>query len=91
MPSSRYIIQIDLPTTANQNLDALAEELTGTGVELDRSYRPVCINPKLGRYVMRGMASPEARHAAERISGVQFFSDVPVHGAGKAAGFGPAN
>jgi hypothetical protein len=91
MPSSRYIIQIDLPTTANQNLDALAEELTGTGVELDRSYRPVCINPKLGRYVMRGTASPEARHAAERISGIQFFSDVPVQGAGKGAGFGPAN
>lgn len=91
MPSSRYIIQIDLPTTANQNLDALAEELTRTGIELDRSYRPVCINPKLGRYVMRGTASPEARHAAERISGVQFFSDAPVHGAGKAAGFGAAD
>jgi len=85
-----HIIQLDLPTTGSQDLDALAEELTRTGVELDRSYRPICINQKLRRYVMRGMASPEARHAAEHIGGVQFFSDAPVQGARKAARFGPA-
>ena len=90
MPSSRYIIQLDLPAAGRHGLEALAEKLAEAGVELDQSYRPVCINPKLQRYVLRGDANPEARRVAERIGGVEFFSDAPVEGARKAAGFGPA-
>jgi hypothetical protein len=70
-----FIIQVDRP---GQKLDmaAIRALLEGTNVQLDPSYGPIPINPKLGRYVVRGVATPEARAKAERIPGVRFFSDV---------------
>jgi hypothetical protein len=49
----------------------------GTGIELDEGYGPLLINPKLGRYVLRGLATRKARAKAERIDGVRFFGDTP--------------
>ncbi len=78
-PSTRYrcIIQIDRPS---QDLDmpAVLEMLQGTGVELDASYGPLLINPKLGRYVVRGSTTPDARGKAEQIPGVRFFAEAGV-------------
>ena len=48
----------------------------GVGVVLDPAYGPVPINPQLGRYVVRGTASPDARTRAEQIPGVRFFADA---------------
>lgn len=56
-------------------MTTVASLLEPLGIELDRSYGPVPINPSLGRYVVRGSASPEARAKAERL-GVSFFSDA---------------
>ena len=50
--------------------------LDGVGVVLDPAYGPVSINPQLGRYVVRGTASPDARTRAEQIPGVRFFADA---------------
>ena len=50
----------------------------GTGIELDYDYGLIMINPKLGRYVVRGSATPEAKAKAERLQGVRFFTDAKV-------------
>ncbi len=72
---TRFIIQVDRP---GQRLDmsTIRELLEGTGIELDGGYGPVLIDPKLGRYVVRGTATPEARSKAEQIPGIRFFSDT---------------
>lgn len=72
---TRFIIQVDRP---GQKLDmsAVHDLLEGTGIELDSSYGPVLIDPKLGRYVVRGTATPEARSKAEQIPGIRFFADT---------------
>jgi hypothetical protein len=72
-----FIIQVDRP---GQKLDlsAIRGLLEGTGVQLDSSYGPILINPKLGRYVVRGTATPEARTNAEQIPGIRFFTDAKV-------------
>lgn len=74
-PAGRFIIQIDRP---GETLDmpTVRDLLMDTGVELDETYGPFLINPKLGRYVVRGLASPEARARAEKVPGVLFFADA---------------
>ncbi|MCI0483846.1 MAG: hypothetical protein L0Y78_04620 [candidate division NC10 bacterium] len=57
-------------------MSTIRELLEGTGIELDGGYGPVLIDPKLGRYVVRGTATPEARSKAEQIPGIRFFSDT---------------
>ena len=70
-----FIIQIDRPGDA-LDIATVRDLLMDTGVELDESYGPFLINPKLGRYVVRGLASPEARAKAEQVPGVRFFADA---------------
>ena len=73
--STRYIIQVDRP---GERLDmaAIRALLDEAGVALDPSYGPIPLNPQLGRYVVRGIASPDARARAEQIPGVRFFADA---------------
>lgn len=56
--------------------------LKDTGVELDPAYGPICVNPQLGRYVVRGWASPQARAEAEKIPGVKFYADTRIRPTG---------
>jgi len=84
----QYIIQIDFNSatrSARGNKGAAAVEvsqlqrlLSGTGIELDASYRPVCINPQQQRFVVRGQATPDAKKRAERKlgEGIKFFTDA---------------
>lgn len=58
------------------DMAAIGALLESTGIELDAGYGPILVNPKLGRYVVRGVATPEARAKAERIPGIRFFADV---------------
>src|SRR6266702_2195645 len=73
--AERYIIQVERP---GERIDmaAIRVLLGDTGVELDSDYGPVPVNPKLGRYVVRGLASPDARgHGARRRgAGVGFVN-----------------
>ncbi len=70
-----YVIQVERP---GERIDmrAIRALLGGAGVELDPSYGPILIDPQRGRYVVRGVASPDARVSAERIPGVRFFADT---------------
>jgi hypothetical protein len=72
---TRYIIQVDRPGE-RVDMASIRALLDGVGVTLDADYGPVPVNPQLGRYVVRGTASPDARARAEQIPGVRFFSDT---------------
>lgn len=85
LESQRYIIQIDLPPaasskTARVNVATLQRALAGTGIQLDPSYAPVCINPQQQRFVVRGLATTAAKQRAEKKLGpvVKFFADGRV-------------
>ncbi len=71
----RFIIQIERP---GEQLDMakIRTLLDGTGVQIDSQYGPILINSKLGRYIVRGTASTQARAKAEQISGIRFFADT---------------
>ena len=65
-PSTRYIIQVDRPGE-RVDMATIRALLDGVGVAVDPDYGPVAINPKLGRYVVRGVASPDAREGPSRF------------------------
>src|SRR6266852_4923631 len=58
--ATRYIIQVDRPGE-RVDMPTIRALLDGVGVTVDPDYGPVPINPQLGRYVVRGSASPGAR------------------------------
>lgn len=73
----RFLIQMDLPGQA-LDIERAVALLEPRGVELDRSYGPICIDPAMGRYVVRGTATDAARQLVEQIPGVQLFRDSPI-------------
>ena len=76
-PLNRYIIQIERPGK-KIGMDEARSLLEPLGVEVDPSYGPIPVNPKLGHYVVRGMATEEARERAQQLEGVKFFGDVKI-------------
>lgn len=78
---SRYVIQLERPGE-RVDMEFVRALLRDTGVELDAAYGPIPLNPNLGRFVVRGVASPEARARAERIPGIRFFADARQEPAG---------
>jgi len=73
----QFIIQIE---KANSKLDLIdiKEILNDTGVKLDDNYGPYCVNPKLGRYVVRGRANTETQKKLRNIPGVKIFLDKKI-------------
>jgi hypothetical protein len=79
---TQVIIQVEQPGR-KLDMPAVRSLLEDTGVELDGNYGPILVNDKLGRYVVRGKATSEARAKAEQIPGVRFFADIqqkPISG-----------
>ncbi len=74
---SQVIVQVDRPGQ-KMDMSAMQRLLAGTGLRLDETYGPILINPQLGRYVVRGTVTPEARARIEQIAGVRLFSDSKV-------------
>jgi len=75
--TQRYMIQVERPQEKldMQKIAALLEPLD---IRLDPDYGPINVNPKLGRYIVRGSATEAAREKAEQIEGVRFFRDAKV-------------
>jgi hypothetical protein len=73
----QFIIQIE---KANSKLDLIdiKEILNDTGVKLDDNYGPYCVNPKLGRYVVRGTANTETQKKLRNIPGIKIFLDKKI-------------
>src|SRR5439155_20286897 len=70
------------------DMAAIRALLDEAGVALDPDYGPISINPKVGRYVVRGLASTDARARAEQIPGVRFFADALQEPASSRGGGG---
>ena len=75
--SAFIIIQIERPGETLAMDDAVSM-LAGTGLELDRSYGPIPVNPSLGRFVVRGSGDSGARARAAAIPGVTLFADPRI-------------
>ncbi len=73
--TARFLIQIESPAR-KLDMPGVKEMLAETGVEVDEGYGPILVNPGLGRYVVRGAASREARAKAEALPGIRFFADA---------------
>lgn len=73
----RFLIQIER-REAPLSIEVARSMLEPTGVKVDIDYGPILVNRKLGRYVVRGIATPEAKSKAEKLDGVRFFSDGQV-------------
>lgn len=74
----QFIIQIEKPNS-KLDLKDIKEILNDSGVQLDDTYGPYCVNPKLGRYVVKGTANTEAQNKLRNIPGVKIFSDKKIH------------
>ena len=77
LPEDRLIIQIEKPNLKLTLMD-IKEILYNTGVNLDENYGPYCVNPKLGRYVVRGTANAESQKKLRRIPGITLFLDKKI-------------
>lgn len=77
MELQRFILQVESPGD-KPTLAAIEERLRGTGIKLDAGYGPIAVNPRLGRYVVRGSGTPRAKARARRIPGITLFADSKV-------------
>ncbi len=82
--TSRYLIQIERPGKS-VSMDEARSLLEPLGVTLDPTYGPIPVNPRLGRYVVRGTATEETREKARELEGVKFFGDVKISGTPKTS------
>ena len=73
----RIIIQCDLQDE-NAKLSTVDEKFKGTGLNLDKNYGPILINPKLHRYVVRGFVDQNTKAKISKLTGVKVFSDSKV-------------
>lgn len=73
----QFMIEIERPGE-KLDMSVIIKMLESTGVKLDTSYGPFCINPKLGRFLVRGEASPEAQERVKKIPGVRLFRDTKI-------------
>lgn len=75
------MIQIDSPISRLTIQDAV-RKLAIVGLEIDVGYGPYLIDPAIGRYVVRGVATKDAIALARDIPGVQIFVDNEIDAAG---------
>jgi len=73
----RIIIQCDLQEE-NVSISIIDKKFKGTGLNLDKNYGPLLINPKLHRYVVRGFADLNTKTKISKLTGVKVFADSKV-------------
>ena len=73
----QYLIQIERKGKS-LTLNQISEVLEKAGVELDPGYGPIKSESNSATLRGRGWANKSARAKAEKIAGVQFFSDLGV-------------
>jgi hypothetical protein len=76
-PRRRYIIQLDHPgiPLAMTEVKQLAPPRV---IDWDTSYGPLLINPRLGRYVVRGTSELTVEELRAKFPRLQFFADAVV-------------
>jgi hypothetical protein len=78
----RVLIQIERPGP-RLDMPAARALLADTGIALDEGYGPILVNPREGRYVVRGSGSARAVAKARRVPGVQVFADAAIRPASR--------
>jgi hypothetical protein len=71
----RVLIQIDNPI---QNFDELTKLFEQFGIELDKEYGLIPINPLLHQYVARGFGDSKAILQLKQKAGIKVFSDPDI-------------
>jgi endo-1,4-beta-D-glucanase Y len=71
----QIIIQVEKPGQKKLDMSSISKLLENNGIKVDPSYGPFCVNPKLGRFVLRGFGTVEAQKRANKIPGFTVFSD----------------
>ncbi len=74
---TRYLIQIERPG-GKMDLSSIQTLLEGGGVRIDESYGPFEVDPKRGRYVVRGWITEDGKKKLEKMPGVSLFVDARV-------------
>ena len=77
-PHHEFIVEIERPGK-KLNMSIIQELLEGTGIKLDLNYGPFCVNPKLGRYVVRGTGDSASMKKVENIPGVRSYKDTKIY------------
>ena len=73
----QYMIQLEAGKSKSA-ISSLRRKLKQIGIDVDEKYGPVPVNRDLGRYVIRGWATPDDRTRAEKLKGVTFFGDPKI-------------
>jgi hypothetical protein len=71
----RVMIQIDNP---KQDFSGLVQFFAGFGVELDKDYGIVPINPSIKRFLIRGWATSKAIESIRHQAGIKVFADPHI-------------
>lgn len=74
---NQFMIQVERQNE-KLTMQDISDILEDTGIQLDPLYGPYLVNPRLGRYVVRGLADPKAEQKAKKIPGVILFKDAKV-------------
>jgi hypothetical protein len=77
-PAESYMFLVSRPAGAPTDPESLIGALEGLGVQVDRSYGAVPIDPLKLRFVLRGTANADAIEAAAHDPTVEVFADPHV-------------
>ena len=72
------MIQVERPGQKNLDMSSVSKLLEDAGIKVDFNYGPFCVNPKRGRFVLRGFGTVEAQKNAKNIPGVMVFRDKGI-------------
>jgi len=74
----QIMIQVEKPGQKKLDMSSISKLLDTNGIKVDPSYGPFCVNPKLGRFVLRGFGTVQAQEKAKNIPGVTIFRDKGI-------------
>jgi hypothetical protein len=78
-PIEQVIIQVEKPGQKKLDMPSISKLLDDTGIKVDPSYGPFCVNPKLGHFVLRGFGTVDAQEKAKKnIPGLTVFRDKRI-------------
>jgi hypothetical protein len=78
--SDRFMIEIERPCE-KLDMNEISSLLKKSGVRVDPTYGPFCINPRQGKYVIRGFGDVEVQEKLIKIPGITIFPDQKVKSA----------
>jgi hypothetical protein len=72
----RYIIRITIDKF--RDLDDAVETIESLGVNLDKSFGEIPLDPHRSQFLLRGEVRVQTANNTEQIAGVEFFPDFSI-------------